>query len=782
VAAVALRVDHEAREARLSVHDFIALLPRRGHYQRGSGLVTNAQLGSLVHQMIAGERRRSHGAAYRAEVPLSLQAELGGYRIHLRGRADGVLRRTGGLWLEEVKSSRRPMAALMATRAEDLPLYCDQLRAYLYMLGREEPVRGGSLCLYSLPDRREHRIDLPYDRAVLDEWFEKRLEGLVDSLDAHRRRCEERATAADLRPFPFPSWRGEQRAMADAVRGSLDAGRPLLLEAPTGAGKTMAALWAALRHADAHGRTVLWATTRGPHQEAVLAATTKLNAGPHPVRAVQLGARERLCFLDRPRCNPQDCSFAHEHYDRLDAYQPGPSLHPESPVARARILHVAEVEHLCPYDLALSLGDDADLVICDVAQVFDPLSRLRRYLAEGEEAHHLVVVDEAHELPARARDWLSSSLHAEQVEIDLKADGVWPRLAPLRRICNGPAESLDPSDPAWMEVLDSAAQALLEELVQREAGDEDEVLNLLRRIGRVRLGLQHAAEAKEEQRFRFERDGQGRIDLRCQDPSSLLAEVCGRLSGAVFLSATLSPMDHHAHLFGLPEAQLHDAPDPFDPAQRLVLLATGPSTRFRHRNASSDEVAALLDSCLDHGDGHWLVYFPSFAYRDLCIPLLGTQRELLLQPRHADDDERTAMLRRLSSPGQDRGLAFCGVLGGIFGAGIDPAPGTCSGVAVVGPALPQIGPDRDGIAEHFQQRFGRGFYFAYQVPGMRRVVQAAGRALRAQEDRVAIVLIGQRFAQRATQALLPGSWTPRRVRNAEQLRLQLDGFFGPGAE
>ena len=780
---MALRIDYDKARVTMNVHDFVALAPRRGDYQRGSGLASHAHLGNLVHQAVAAERKKSHGRAFRAEVPLSIRREHGGYLIEVRGRADGLLETSAGLIVEEVKSSRRPGAALLGRSPDDFPLFIDQLRCYMFMLAAERKVSSGRLCLYSIPDATEHRIEIPYDPLTFHSFFTSRLDLLVNKIEARRLRAEERRKAAAQRPWPFEGWRGEQESMALQVSENLADHNSCLLQAPTGAGKTMATLWAALKAADDSDRTLLWATTRGPQQQAVLAAVSMINRGQFGVRAVQLGSRERLCFLEQPRCNPEDCPFAAGHYTRLDACSPRERLYPHSPSTRADILDLGATEELCPYDLAMYLGDEADLVICDVAQVFDPMSRLRRWLADGEEGNYLLVVDEAHELPARARDWLSAELPAAALDISLKVPHGRRLLTNLRRRieeCSWEPPSL--ADTTWVDQLSAGIEALLVELGERSMGDEEEVLLLLRRLDRMRAGLEHAQlrigdfEALNPGfTLGWEHDSRGgSLILRCQDPSDLTGPMAAKFAGCVFLSATLSPLPHHRNLFGVTDAPLLAFADPFDPERRRVLLATAPSTRYRHREHSAEQVAGIIDSCMRHGDGHWLLYFPSFAYRDMVLPLLSTSHKMLLQPRQANDEEREAVLKRLSEPGP---LCFAGVLGGIFGAGIDPATGSVTGVAVVGPALPQIGPERDEIRAFFGAQGDDGFHLAYMVPGMRRVVQAAGRAMRSELDHTAIVLIGQRYAQHAVQNLLPEHWSPRRVKNIEALNQELSEFF-----
>ena len=79
---------------------------------------------------------------------------------------------------------------------------------------------------------------------------------------------------------------------------------------------------------------------------------------------------------------------------------------------------------------------------------------------------------------------------------------------------------------------------------------------------------------------------------------------------------------------------------------------------------------------------------------------------------------------------------------------------------VTGPALPPVGLERDLLQEWYEERYGQGFLYASLIPGMTRVVQAAGRLIRRAEDRGVIVLVGRRFRWRDIANLLPSDWDP----------------------
>jgi DNA excision repair protein ERCC-2 len=118
-------------------------------------------------------------------------------------------------------------------------------------------------------------------------------------------------------------------------------------------------------------------------------------------------------------------------------------------------------------------------------------------------------------------------------------------------------------------------------------------------------------------------------------------------------------------------------------------------------------------------------------------------------------------------------------MGGIFGEGIDLVGEQLSGAVIVSVGLPAVCPERDLIRGYFDQ-WGAGFDFAYRFPGMTRVLQAAGRVIRSDRDRGAILLIDGRFGSRDYHQLLPVHWATQNVGSPEQLDLQLRHFWSSG--
>ncbi len=189
----------------------------------------------------------------------------------------------------------------------------------------------------------------------------------------------------------------------------------------------------------------------------------------------------------------------------------------------------------------------------------------------------------------------------------------------------------------------------------------------------------------------------------------------------------------------------------------LATVAPRVSTAYRDRASHADRTAELLTQCIRAVPGNVVVYFSSFA---MCDDIMGRvdlkERDLLCQTAGMDDSSREAWLARLSESGTP--VVLAAALGGIFAEGIDLPHGALHAVFIVGPALPPVGLERDLLRAYFERQYGDGFLYASLVPGMTRVIQAAGRLIRRPEDRGVVVLLGRRFRWRDYRALLPEDW------------------------
>lgn len=778
---MSLRWDDAARTLALSVRDLVSEGAPRGHLQlevvqRRS---SRAAQGQAVHQ----EWQRARAAAdpeYRAEVRVLEHIAVEAWTVALHGRVDGLTREGDRAVVEEVKSTALDAARLLGTSAEDWPQHTAQLEVYLWMLAREGVDRPvGRLVLVSIADGCRHVLGVELDADRVEAWVRARLDELVRARELRIAWMASRRSR--VVPRPHAEWRPGQRAIAEAVEWGLEAGHQVLVEAPTGLGKTAAVLTGALRFALAHDKQVFWATSRTTQQPVLRATARRLMDAGLELRSVLLTAKEKICLNEVVACQPDACPFAEGYYDKLRALDLVQRV-ATCGVADRPVLEAAGHAHrVCPYELSLDVSEHTDLVVGDVNYAFEPSVHLRRHFGDTA-GDWVVVVDEAHQLVERARGWGSPRLSARAaVEAAEWLGAQDAGLAPFAELARDVAREVD-RQAAMADGPRRRGEAVVELELEPLAALAERVDAVgldyaLLQAGRVRgrgedpwldtaravLRFAQAAAVAGDETVALAHTAPDRAELRllCLDPAPALGPRLARLGGLVGASATLSPVGFYRDLLGLDADRLDvvRVPSPFPVEHRRVLVAPRVSTMYRDRAAHAGATAALMARCIEAVDGNVAAYFPSFEMlEDIAGRWELDGRELLQQGRAMREEERADWLARLGAAGPP--VVLAAVLGGIFAEGIDLPAGALSAVLVAGPALPPVGLERDLLRNYYEERFGEGFRYASLIPGMTRVVQAAGRLIRRPEDRGVIVLIGRRFRWRDVRDLLPDDWTP----------------------
>jgi DNA excision repair protein ERCC-2 len=771
-----MRFDDRARTLSISVRDLVEAAARTGHLVLEGVRADTERLaaGRDAHVELQGERA-AVDPAYRAEVRVRHLVGVADWMVEVHGRVDGLVEEADRTVVEEIKSTLLDASRLLPTGIGDWPEYAAQLEVYLWMLHearRADPV--GRLVFVSLTDGSRHVLPVPLDAARVGATVRGRLAELCAARDRRIAWMSDRRSRGV--PWTFDGWRRGQREVAEAVRWALDEGRPALVEAPTGAGKTAAVMHGVLGHAFATDKQAFWTTARTTQQEPLCKVLDRLVDAGLPVRGVQITAKEKACLNGVVACRPDACAFASGYHDKLRAsglavaMQGKPGVH-----RREGVAYSARAVEVCPYQLALDLLPARDVVVGDYGYVFDPSVRLRSAFGEDASGEWVVVADEVHQLVERGRAFLSPRLDAALARTAAERLGADPvRYGPVAELARDVADRVVALAPEGPEAPIELAEHALSDLARRVAdlalpyawakveaprfapGERDAWLETARAVLRVHEALQ---QGLGPHLVALGRGGPAAsVRLLCLDPAPLLGPLIRSLGGFVGVSATVRPTEFFRDNLGLDPERLEvvTAPSPFPPDNLRVLVAPRISTAFRDRVAHAQPTADLIDGVLEAVDGNVVVYFPSFEMLDDLVGRLRTARPRLLQTPGMTDAQRDTWLARLSGGGPP--VLAAAVLGGVFAEGIDPPPGAVAAIVVVGPALPPVGLERDLLRDYYERRFGQGFRYASLVPGLTRVVQAAGRLVRREEDRGTVVLVDRRFRWREVADLLPPAW------------------------
>ena len=713
------------------------------------------------------------------EVPVRCTVEGARVSLTVHGRIDRLHRLDT---LEEIKT------VLGQAPEQGDPLHWAQAECYAHMLCQQEdlPFLNVRITYLNLSDGDITRLTRTLTRETLAERFQSYVApylARLDRMDAHRAALRGQMEALT---FPYPAYRAGQRELAAEIYRTIRDGKMLLAQAPTGTGKTMAALFPALKGVGAGCvERIFYLTARTTARQAAFDALSLLPA--NELRAIALYARESCCAQERPICRSGLCARQTGYYDRLPAALDD-ALAQDGLFTRERVRQLADAHGLCPFEFSLDLSLECDVIVCDYNYVFDPRVRLQRYATGGRKGQ-VLLIDEAHNLPDRARDMYSAALSVRQLNAARKSIDKSRRREPLylslralcKAICAAAAEGdlpraeRDPR-PDIAERCEDALCALgASDALPGEAASQ---LSLA-----LSSYLYHAAHWDENDFLLFSGGKTSpTLTLFCADAAQKTAAVLKRSRAAVLFSATLSPMEFYKTLTGAsPDAACVYLLSPFPP-ENLLVLHLPVSTRYAARERTLPRVAsAILAFAQARQNGNFIAFFPSYAYlskaRELLEGALDEGTELLVQEQQMDETARAQFLARFTPEPNGRLLALC-VLGGAFSEGVDlPAERLC-GAAIVGVGLPQVGVERDTLKARYEENYGSGYAYAYAYPGLGKVLQAAGRIIRSERDRGALLLIDNRYAREDYRALLPPHWSPIPVRTDAEITARTAQFFG----
>lgn len=774
-------------QVHLSVRQLVEFLLQTGSIDSRFSGFDRAAEGARIHRRL----QRAEGKGYDAEVYLKQEYTVKGVEYLIDGRADGIFTEDGLDTVDEIKTVTVPLEEI----TEDMqPVHWAQGQVYAAIYARQQDLEAirVRLTYFQVDEEKIVRFSRRFTAKELDAFVEDLLTRYAPWAKRARSWQEQRTGSLQALRFPFSEYRAGQRAMAAGVYRTLRDGQRLLCQAPTGIGKTMSTLFPALKAMGegCDGR-IFYLTARSTTRAAAEGALARLRENQPELRlkSITLTAKDKVCLLEKRECTPEACPYARGYYDRLrDALWQALD---EDDFTRAKLEELARRFTLCPFEFGLDVSLWCDVIVGDYNYLFDPVVNLKRFFEAGGD--HLFLVDEAHNLPDRARDMHSAGLCKSEVFRCVKLLGkgrgklktALNRLnrafIDLRHQCEEEPGHTFFSAPALTEFdrCVSRVTGPMEEWLEehREGEAHDTMLDLY-------FELRQYLRAAEwyDDHFVTQVSAGGsevRVWQLCLDPSAFVDASLSKGRGAVLFSATLSPAGYFKDILGCTEAKTAALPSPFDSARLGLFCAADVSTRYKDRAQSLEAIARYLHAMAAGQKGNYIAFFPSYSYlaqvREVFCRLFP-EVETLVQEAGMDDSAREDFLARFTPAAALLGF---GVLGGVFGEGVDLVGRRLIGAAIVGVGLPQVGPRQEMLRRYFDQTRGDGFDYAYRFPGFNKVLQAAGRVIRTAEDKGVVLLIDDRFAAAGYRQLFPEQWRHcRYLYGPEELAEQLSAFWG----
>ncbi len=785
----------EEQIIKISVRNLVEFILREGDIDnRTTGRMERdaMQQGSRIHRKI----QKRMGSGYQAEVPLKKKCVCDGFILQVEGRADGIFTEERQVLIDEIKGVLRNLEQIL----EPVPVHLAQAKCYAYIYALQNGLEeiGVQMTYCNLETEEIKRFRKRYDLKELEIWFQN----LICSYEKWAQFQVEwrmvRNGSIQRAEFPF-TYREGQRELVVSVYRTILRKKKLFIQAPTGVGKTMAAIFPTVRAiGEGAGEKIFYLTAKTITRTVAEQAFQTLREQGLLFKTITLTAKEKICFCEETDCNPDACSYAKGHYDRVnDAVFDLITNFYE--LTRDVLTSQAGKYQVCPFEMALDASIWIDAIICDYNYVFDPNAHLRRFFSEGNKGGYLFLIDEAHNLVERGRKMYSAQIYKEDfLKIKRLVKGGDPKLAKQLEVCNKLLLKMKREcESERYQVLEQASHVSLKmmnvlgelENYLEECQDLEkrkEVLDFYFQV-RMFLNIHDILDENYIIYTELEKDGRFKLKLLCVNPSVNLQSYLGQGNSTIFFSATLLPIHYYKKLLSVEkEDYAVYAESSFPKENRLILLGTDVSTKYTVRGPLMyQKIARYIIQTVRAKKGNYMVFFPSYrfledVYEMFQMETVDTEEiECVLQSQHMGEQAREIFLETFEEERENSLVGFC-VMGGVFSEGIDLTQDRLIGAVIVGTGLPQVCNDREILREYFDSRNLSGFDYSYLYPGMNKVLQSAGRVIRTEEDQGIILLLDERFQGRQYQEMFPREWSGIQTCRLRQLDEKLKSFWGNG--
>ena len=775
-------MDENLPVIRISVRNLVEFILREGDIDNRTGGgqdPENMQMGSRIHRKI----QRQMGSDYQAEVPLKTEIVCDGFILKIEGRADGLIHTKEQVMVDEIKGVLRELDRVQ----EPAGIHLAQAKCYASMVAEQEGVDeiGVQMTYCQMETEEVKRFQYSYRSNELKVWFDEVIRQYEKWAKFQIEWRKARNASIKGIEFPFPYRKG-QRDLAVSVYRTILRKKKLFIQAPTGVGKTISTVFPAVKAVGEElGEKIFYLTAKTITRTVAEQAFETLREQNLKFKVITLTAKEKICFCEETSCNPDDCPYAKGHFERVNdaVYE---LLMQEDVMSREVLEAQARKHKVCPFEMALDVSTWVDGVICDYNYVFDPDARLRRFFAEGGAGGYLFLIDEAHNLVERGRQMYSAELCKEDfLAVKKLVKGEAPRFAKRLEACNKILLAMKKECENY-KVLDNISHfgiqlmnvlfetdRYLEECVDKEV--RETVLDFYFQV-RSFLNIYDGLDENYVIYTEYQENGRFVLKLFCVNPAANLQKCLDKGNSAVFFSATLLPIQYYKRLLSTEKDNYAVYIDSsFDTKKRLLMNGVDVSTRYTMRSREMyQRYATYIFRVVKAKMGNYLIFFPSYrfmedVYQEFTQLLASDEEEmeLVIQQKHMDEEERENFLRAFEM-GREKSLIGFGVLGGIFSEGIDLTNEKLIGTLIIGTGLPQVCNEREILKSYFDQKGLYGFDYAYRYPGMNKVLQAAGRVIRTEDDRGVILLLDERFQREKGKEIFPKEWV-----DCERCRLDI---------
>lgn len=775
----------ERLKVKLSVRDLVEFILNSGdidNRRSGGSTLEAMQEGGRLHRKI----QKSMGIDYTAEVSLQKVFLFDDFDIILEGRADGIIVNDDGVTIDEIKGVFADMDRL----TEPVEVHLAQAKCYALIYGQENNLSQIAIQITYIQMETE-RIKRFNQNCTMDEiqsWFNNVMKQYEQWVRMQIGWRETRNYSIRNLDFPFDYREGQKQLVTDVYRSILRK-KNLFIQAPTGAGKTIATVFPSIKAVGEGLAEKIFYFTAKTITRTVALQTYKLLVGQGlENKVLVMTAKEKSCLQEKMSCNPVDCIYAKGHFDRVNEAV-FDMINNERVYTKEVIEEYARKHQVCPFEMGLDASLWADAIICDYNYVFDPNVYLKRFFEDGVKGDYIFLVDEAHNLVDRGRSMYSAVLYKDQFLkikkiVSQKSKKLSRSLDKCNRILLDYKRECDQYQK--YDQLTAFHFALLQLQVQIEefsaeyptfdGGEEwSDFFLRLRHFCKMydNMGEDYVIYGEHDE------DGRFLVKLFCVDTARLLGERTDKSVSTIFFSATLLPIQYYKEMLCTQEDPYAIyASSTFSQNQRLLLIGGDVSSKYTRRSlAEYRKIASYIEKLAKSKIGNYMVFFPSYRFmEDVSQSIHEDDFTILKQGVRMGEQEKEIFLGAFSEVDKQSKVGFC-VMGGIFSEGIDLTNDQLIGAVIVGTGFPQMNNERELLKNYYNDKCKNGFDYAFRFPGLNKVEQSAGRVIRTTQDKGVILLLDDRFLHQENKQFFPREWSDAKECSLNNVQEEMIKFW-----
>ena len=769
---------------KISVRNLVEFIMRRGSIDDRYIGASKALEGIKGHQVV----QKLYKEKDQAEVSIKHKFSIDNYEINIEGRIDGLLFEDEKVIIDEIKTTTRD---LLFIDENTNPLHFAQAKCYgyIYCIQNYIDIIDIQLTYYNIDTKATRILRHTYSLKELEIFFYELLNKYIDWLNLQNEWTIVRDLSIKNLKFPFENYRPGQREFAIRVYKSIEYERKCFAQAPTGTGKTISTLFPAIKAmGEQKTSKIFYLTAKTITREVAESSIELMRKSDLKLKSITIHAKEKVCKMNKISCNPENCIYADGYFDRINEALKKSILKYDSFDSKTIDL-ISEEYKLCPFELVLDLIYICDVVICDYNYVFDPRVNLKRFF-DTKKTDFTFLIDEAHNLVDRARDMYSANISSKTInkvkDRNIKDKNLNYAIKQIEEYMNEEISLLDTFSEKHMVKDEKPSQ--IYKYLNSFLNESDKYLSKVKEENQELMDLYfeihrfiNILELYDENYVTlYTREFEGiNIKLYCVNPSKEINNKIEKSKSTTIFSATLIPMDYYMDMYGYTKDDfIINLKSPFNINNRLLMIGNNIDTTYNKREESSEDIARYIYEVYNSKKGNYMAFFPSYQYMRLIYEklkkLISTEEIIVQENEMSELNKKEFLLKFEDNTNPNIGLC---VLGGHFSEGIDLIEDKLIGVVIVGVGMPQIGIDRDIIKDNMNEE-NKGFEYAYIYPGIIKVLQAAGRCIRTDNDKGIILLLDRRYSEQRYKKLFPYEWNDRNiVRNIDEVKHHSQKFW-----